>query len=149
MTVQELQSETDFTPHWSAACPVDHGLGQARGGRQGVLAPATRPTKAGARKRPPTRSETRPGGEPGNAARVRPVGSPRGITVRPEGRAPLAPGRRVLTRQGPTARACHVEAPSRAGVVDDVPTWVLLACGILAGVLMLLAVALLGGPAYA
>jgi hypothetical protein len=34
-------------------------------------------------------------------------------------------------------------------VVDDVPTWALLACGVVFGILMLLALALLGGPAYA
>ncbi|MBB1008846.1 hypothetical protein G6010_04430, partial [Dietzia sp. SLG510A3-3B2-2] len=63
----------------------------------------------------------------------------------------VAPGRRVLVRPVSTdrVRACHVEAPASTGVVDDVPAWALLACGIAFGVIMLLAVAFLGGPAYA
>lgn len=35
------------------------------------------------------------------------------------------------------------------GVVDDVPAWVLAAIGVVVGVLVLLAVGFLGGPAYA
>ncbi|MFN3600370.1 MAG: hypothetical protein ACK4UY_03160 [Dietzia sp.] len=63
----------------------------------------------------------------------------------------VAPGRQVLVRPASPhqVRACGVEARPAAPVVDDVPTWALLACGILFGILMLLALALLGGPAYA
>lgn len=78
--------------------------------------------------------------------RVRP--SVRGYS----GTAPLVgPGRRVLARPAvsDSVRACRVEAPSVSGVEDDVPTWALLACGIAFGVIVLLAVAFLGGPAYA
>ncbi|WP_380059604.1 hypothetical protein [Dietzia aurantiaca] len=46
-------------------------------------------------------------------------------------------------------RACEVQAPAPAGVVDDVPTWALVVCGVLFGIAMLLALAFLGGPAYA
>ncbi|UVE95583.1 DUF3806 domain-containing protein [Dietzia sp. B32] len=63
----------------------------------------------------------------------------------------MAPGRRVLVRPASAegVRACHIEAPVASGVVDDVPTWALLACGIAFGVILLFAVAYLGGPAYA
>lgn len=42
-----------------------------------------------------------------------------------------------------------MQAPAGSPVVDDVPTWVLLACGVIFGLVMLLALAFLGGPAYA
>lgn len=63
----------------------------------------------------------------------------------------IAPGRqlRVLPASAKQVRSCRVSAPSDANVVDDVPTWALLACGVVFGLLLLLAVALLGGPAYA
>ena len=48
-----------------------------------------------------------------------------------------------------SVRACRVESSAPTRVVDDVPAWALLACGIAFGILMLLAVAFLGGPAYA
>lgn len=44
--------------------------------------------------------------------------------------------------------ACRVEPTSGSAVVDDVPTWVLLACGLVFGLVLLLLVALVGGPAY-
>ena len=154
MVVQELQSSPAFTPLWTEACPVGHAHGEMRGSRPGILDPAVRPASAGAQKRPPTRSEFGLGGVPRSAERVRPVASPRGGSVRSVpgrtvGRAPVGAGPRVLPRSASAARACHVVAPSRAGVVDDVPTWVLVSCGIVVGVLMVLALAFLGGPAYA
>ena len=62
-----------------------------------------------------------------------------------------APRRIVQTRPvaSDRVRACRVESPAPTRVVDDVPAWALLACGIAFGILMLLAVAFLGGPAYA
>lgn len=50
---------------------------------------------------------------------------------------------------GTGVRACRVESTSGSAVVDDVPTWVLLACGVVFGLVLLLLVALMGGPAYA
>ncbi|QGW24844.1 hypothetical protein GJR88_02791 [Dietzia sp. DQ12-45-1b] len=63
----------------------------------------------------------------------------------------VAPGRRVSVRTASTGqvRACGVEARPAAPVVDDVPTWALVVGGIVFGILMLLALALVGGPAYA
>ena len=73
-------------------------------------------------------------------ARPSPAGSP--YRVRPR------PASAVRPRPAITVRACRVDAPPRGGVVDDVPTWALLVCGIVVGVLMLLALAFLGGPTY-
>lgn len=155
MTVQELQSHTDFTPRMIQACPVGHGPvehlpSELRRIRQGGAGPTGRAVRvsAGSRVRPPTRSEDRRAGISATADSVRPAAGVRVGAVRSEGPSAVTPGRRVLPRSSVKARACHVEAPSPAGVVDDVPTWALLACGILVGVLMLLALAFLGGPAY-
>lgn len=64
-----------------------------------------------------------------------------------------APGPRARVRPavsvGAGVRACHAESASGPTVVDDVPTWVLLACGLVFGLVLLLLVALVGGPAYA
>ena len=151
MTVQELHSRIDFTPLWTEACPVEHGLEEMRGSRQGGAGSAVRPVMApaGARMLPPTRSGDRRAVTPRTGDRVSPVAGRPVSSVRSAGLAPVSPGRRVLSRPAAGARACYVEAPSSVGVVDDVPTWVLLTCGILVGVLMLLALALVGGPAYA
>ena len=155
MTVKEMQSHTDFTPRLIQACPVGHGafehvpreLGRIRQSGAGSTGLAVR-VSAAARVRPPTRPEDRRAGMSATADRVRPAAGVRVGAVRSEGPSAVAPGRRVLPRSSVRARACHVEAPSPAGVVDDVPTWALLVCGILVGVLMLLALAFLGGPAY-
>lgn len=69
----------------------------------------------------------------------------RQLTARSIGVGRSGPVRLATTGQ-PTA--CRVDSVSASPVVDDVPTWVLLACGIVFGVVMLLALALLGGPAY-
>lgn len=157
MTVQELRSHRDVTPLWTEACPAEHGVGTPRGSRQGGLGlglglgSAVRPARGpGApRLRPPTRPVDRRAVTSRAAERGRPVAGRSAGSVRAAGLAPVSPGRRVLSRPSATARACRVEAPVSAGVVDDVPTWALLTCGILFGILMLLAVAFLGGPAYA
>lgn len=140
MTVQELQAYADLAPRWTEACPVEHGVGveSARGGDTAM----GRPVAAGFRNRPSARAADRLGPAPVPVRRVRPVGGRQGAYVS------VAPGRRVLTGPATAVRACSVEAPAQSGVVDDVPTWVLAACGIALGVLMLLAVAFLGGPAY-
>ena len=151
MTVQELQPHTDVAPLWTDACPRGHGAEQTRGWRQVGVGSSGRPAMApaGARIRPPTRSVGLRAAAPTTVDRVRPVSSRSVGTVRSTGRAPVSPGRRVPSRPAAGARACHIEAPSPVGVVDDVPTWALLTCGIVVGVLMLLALAFLGGPAYA
>lgn len=65
----------------------------------------------------------------------------------------VAPARRVRVRpvgvSGTGVRACRVDTAAGAAVVDDVPTWALLACGVVFGLVLLLLVALVGGPAYA
>lgn len=62
----------------------------------------------------------------------------------------VAPRRRARALPMPTSqvRSCRVSAPAEESVVDDVPTWMLLVCGVAFGLMLLLAVALLGGPAY-
>lgn len=79
-------------------------------------------------------------------------GSRAGATVvdRTDARV-LSTGRRERLRTEPVGpvHACRVQAPVRGGVVDDVPTWALLACGVVFGLVLLLALALMGGPAYA
>lgn len=80
------------------------------------------------------------------ATRTRPVNrSGGGLATRSLGPGRSGPARPATTGQ-PTA--CRVATISASPVVDDVPTWVLVACGIVFGVVMLLALALLGGPAY-
>lgn len=77
--------------------------------------------------------------------------------VAPSSTPVVAPGRSIAHRRRMPARppsaegvrACRVETPADTAVVDDVPAWALLTCGILFGVVLLLALALLGGPAYA
>ena len=126
MSVLEMQPDARPIVQWTEVCPDDHRGDAIRVGRTN-----TEPA--------PVRS--------GHAPRlVRPRG-----TARPASVTSVAPGRRVLVRPAATdhARACHIAAPAPAGVVDDVPAWALLACGIAFGVIMLLAVAFLGGPAYA
>lgn len=53
------------------------------------------------------------------------------------------------TVAGTGVRSCRPSVAAPARVVDDVPTWVLLACGVLFGLLMVFALAFVGGPAYA
>lgn len=121
MTVVELQSHPRPAARWTEVCPDDH---------RGRVAHLDRPAVTSSRAE--------------NLVRPR-------VTARPAAVTSVAPGRRVLVRPVSTdrVRACHVEAPASTGVVDDVPAWALLACGIAFGVIMLLAVAFLGGPAYA
>lgn len=120
MSVLEMQPQSRPTMSWTEVCAADHRL------------PATSATvrRAEAMPRPTTRTLDRPRPAPGRS---------------------VAPGRRVSAHSGSVGqvRACRVQTPPTSPVVDDVPTWALLACGIVFGVLMLAALALLGGPAYA
>ena len=81
--------------------------------------------------------------------------APRDVRVfdesRPSGARTLVPGRRVSSglAAGDHVSACRVGGRVDEQVVDDVPTWVLLTCGIVVGLALLLALALTGGPAYA
>ncbi|MFN3338774.1 MAG: hypothetical protein ACK40Z_03675 [Dietzia sp.] len=115
-----MQSRSRPSMPWTEVCATEHD----------------RPTAFEPRPRPDT--HVRPG--------TRTLDRGRQVTTRS-----VAPGRRVLVRPASAeqVRACGVEARATAPVVDDVPTWALLVCGIVFGVLMLLALALLGGPAYA
>lgn len=121
MTIQELQSNAAAAPVWTEACPVEHRLASPAASSPVRRRLSAADAQAWSRTRPPVRSR-------------RPAGSA---------------GQRVLGRPPVSVRACRVEAPSVAGVVDDVPTWVLVGAGILVGVLMLLVLAFAGGPAYA
>ena len=138
MTILEMHSQARPATRWIEVCAAEHITPPPRMRREHCV---------------------------GDGAKVRPAKrSARGVDrsnygelARPSGRArmtaaPLAAPRRSIVARPSYAdnvRACSVEAPSVSGVVDDVPTWVLLACGIAFGVILLLVLALLGGPAYA
>lgn len=138
MTIVETRPEARPAMRWTEVCAADH------------FAPVRRASR---HHQEPGSVKVRPASRPARDAERSMVGE-RG---RPSARGHVsaatlvAPGRRVLVRpaHAGTVRACRVEAPSVAGVVDDVPTWVLLACGVAFGVILLLALAFLGGPAYA
>ncbi|MDX2355562.1 hypothetical protein [Dietzia sp. PP-33] len=120
MSVLEMQSPSRQTTPWSEVCATEHSRSSASGLR------------------------------PREDSRIHPV--PRTLDRgRPATTRSVAPGRRVLVRSASPAqaRSCRVEVQPASPVVDDVPTWALLACGVVFGILMLLALALLGGPAYA
>lgn len=165
MTVTEMQSHARPTVRWTEVCAVDHRGQFSSAG----VAGAELPVRSG---RPPRRSVVRPEGSRPAAASTRSASTsavagraesgravstraeslvrPR-VPARPASTTSVAPGRHLLVRTvaSDRARACRVDTPISTGVVDDVPTWALMACGIAFGVIMLLAVAFLGGPAYA
>lgn len=120
MSVLEMQPQSRPTMSWTEVCAAEHRL-------PATSVPARRADKSA---RPATGTLVRPRSSP-----TRSVG----------------PNRRVLSRPAAVdqVRSCRVQAQPAMPVVDDVPTWALLACGIVFGVLMLMALALLGGPAYA
>ncbi|MDV8000388.1 hypothetical protein [Rhodococcus sp. IEGM 1408] len=150
MSVLEMQSQSRPAVRWTEVCATEHSavnLGATEHSAVNLGATEHSAVNLGATEL----------GAPATT-RVRPRdGSERGLTIRT-----LDRGRRVPTRSiGPgrlspvrpasagQVTACRVAAKPASPVVDDVPTWVLLACGIVFGVVMLLALALLGGPAYA
>ena len=120
MSVLEMQSPSRPAVRWTEVCATEHG------------SPVT------------TRVRARAESARGPAIRTLDRGRP--VPTRS-----IGPGRTALVRPASTGQvtACRVASKPVSPVVDDVPTWVLLACGILFGVVMLLALALLGGPAYA
>ena len=126
MSVLEMQSQSGPALRWSEVCATEHrvsmSMSMSMSGR------------------------SRPRADLGAVPDTRPGGRRRPAATRP-----VAPGRRVLVRPASAGqvRACHVQEPTASPVVDDVPTWVLVACGVAFGFIMLLALALLGGPAYA
>ncbi|WP_235026706.1 hypothetical protein, partial [Dietzia lutea] len=93
----------------------------------------------------------RPVGRRDSASPIHGASTDRVVAHAPATSRTSAPRRIVQARPvaSDRVRACRVESPAPTRVVDDVPAWALLACGIAFGVLMLLAVAFLGGPAYA
>ena len=163
MSVQELQSHAHLTRSWTEVCAGEHGVVPVRdsGGRGGR--PASALPSGASRTRPVVRSKGRRAGGAVSTDRARPVSARRSVQRRgvafdrspASGRstsaAPVVPGRRIVVRSAGSVRACNVQAPATApvGVVDDVPTWALVVCGVLFGIAMLLALAFLGGPAYA
>lgn len=148
MTVLEMRSQAGLTVRWSEVCGPQHhsaafalNLEEALGGaRPDSLARVGRTFRDIAR--PASRVDRGPrGAEAGSSpGAVRPA---RGVSV--------APGRRAPTRvvSADRARTCHVNTAAAAKVTDDVPTWVLLTCGIVFGVMLLLAMAFIGGTSYA
>ena len=146
MSVLEMQRDARPIVQWTEVCLDDHRGGATRaGGPNAEPVPvrsghAPRRTAIGPEGRRPSESSARA------EILVRPRGTARSASI-----TSVAPGRRVLVRPAATdhVRACHIAAPAPAGIVDDVPAWALLVCGIAFGVIMLLAVAFLGGPAYA
>lgn len=120
MTVMEMQPRSRPSVPWTEVCVTDHDR--------------------------PVSSKLHPRPDAGARPVIRTLDRGRQTATRS-----VAPGRRVLVRPASAerVRACGSEARSSAPVVDDVPTWALVACGIVFGILMLLALALLGGPAYA
>ena len=127
MTVLELPPSVSPV-RWTEVCAADH-----RADRR--LAATRRPAAASAR------------------TAIRPASTGRG-----RGAAPTAPGVRPGVRTRPAGsratagagvRACRPSRVAPAAIVDDVPAWVLLACGVIVGLLMVLALAFIGGPTYA
>ena len=164
MAVQEMQSYVGSVPGVIEVCPADHQVRRSSAVHRDPSGPV-RHQKATARVSGarPSRGRTTERRHDGGGAK----GSVRPVAVRRVGseriadggramsrslvpaQAPVAPGRRVLVRSAGDVRSCRVEAPSAGRVVDDVPTWALVICGVLFGLAMLLALAFLGGPAYA
>lgn len=170
MTVREMKPAMTPQPgsgiRWTEVCAGEHAA-SARVHptvRTGAAAGPATDRATGLAPRPVNRPLTRPGSRPGDrrtrAGFTPPVPSravpsravaTRGVATRAAATRVVAPGRRVLDRpvSAEQIRACRVVPTAASPVVDDVPTWALLACGILVGLLMLLALAFLGGPAYA
>lgn len=152
MTVQELPSFSSVTRSWTVACPAEHGLSVSRENtaQRRVSADSSRTgaLSVGHRPRPAGEPVVRQRGGSGVADRTRPAAQRQERPRRSITQAPVAQGRRVLARPAHDVRACRVEAAVPAGVIDDVPTWALLACGVVLAVLMLVAVVFLGGPTY-
>lgn len=148
MTVLETRSQAGSTVRWSEICgPQHHSAAFALGFEKAVAGSSPdRLTRVRRNPRnvarPATRVERQPraavaGSSPGS---VRPA---RGVSV---GRGRQVPAR-VISADRP--RACQVNTAAAAKVTDDVPTWVLLTCGIVFGVMLLLAMAFIGGTSYA
>ena len=150
MAVLEMHVRPTTRPalDWSEVCATEHG-GVPVPAR--LSAPGSTPEtgRDGAPARP-VRRRTPSGSRPGGAPTVRGTGALS---------APVAPGRRVAAAPVTGVRSCRVSAapaamdaratvPASVRVVDDVPTWVLLVCGVVFGIVMLLALAFVGGPAY-
>lgn len=138
MTILEMHSQARPATRWIEVCAAEHISPVRRMRREHRVGASARVRPA---KRSPWSVDRSNIGE-----RARPSGRARSTA------APLiTPSRSIVARPAyaDNVRACSVEAPSASGVVDDVPTWVLLACGIAFGVILLLVLALLGGPAYA
>lgn len=129
MTVLEMQSRTQPTVRWTEICATEHTT-------------RARPTDM------PARSASAPSMR--SMRSTRPVQDPSVRSMPSRTSRSVAPGRRTLVRPASTAqvRSCRVAAPAEAGVVDDVPTWVLLACGVVFGLILMLAFVLVGGPTY-
>lgn len=149
MTILELHSHTDSTMRWTGVCEGDHHpSGQPA---DDVRADAARTADRQVRGRTAGGPAGRPTGRRDAASPTRGARGGRGTVV---GTAPSrTPSPRRSAQARPVSaegvRACRIESSAPAGVVDDVPAWALLACGVVVGVIVLLAVAFLGGPAYA
>lgn len=130
MSVLEMQSQSRPAVRWTEVCATEHSTAHFS---------ATTPSV-------PVTTRVRPRDRSGRGPTNRTLDRGRQMPTRS-----IGPGRVAAVRPASAGQvtACRVAASPASPVVDDVPTWVLLACGIVFGVVMLLALALLGGPAYA
>lgn len=149
MTILEMHSHTDSTARWTEICAAEHRAPAQSA--DGVRRDPDRSGERQARGRTGTRPGARPVGRRDSASPNRGASADRVATLAPAPSRTPAPRRIVQARPvaSDSVRACRVESSAPTRVVDDVPAWALLACGIAFGILMLLAVAFLGGPAYA
>lgn len=149
MTILETHSHTDSTARWTEICAAGHRAPAPSA--DGVRRDRDRAGERHVRGRTGTRPGARPVGRRDSASPGHGASTDRVAAFSPASSRTAAPRRIVQTRPvaSDRVRACRVESPAPTRVVDDVPAWALLACGIAFGILMLLAVAFLGGPAYA
>lgn len=135
MTVLELQQHTPSRVRWTEVCATEH-----------APSPQVRALPAlGAGRRLPASMPVSPGAPRSSVRSV--LAEPRERVVPGRDRA-TAPRRAVPAVTG-GVRSCRREEFAPVRVVDDVPTWVLAACGVVFGLMMVLALAFVGGPAYA
>jgi len=127
MATAGLLSQTDRPTSWSEVCGRLHDSAEAPArGHEGISG---------------RRSHE-------ELARIRTRAAVAGERARGAGRGTSQCGR-PAARAASGVHACYVSAEPGPRIADDVPTWVLLTCGIVLGVVMLLAMVFIGGPSYA
>lgn len=148
MTILEMHSQEGSTVRWSEVCGPQHHSASVVPRAGGIAAEYIPAGSARTRRLP--QSRVRPINRVERRSLV-PVAGPRSAHARPARQLSAGPDRRVpggaVTRD--RIRACHVDTGAAVRMTDDVPTWVLLTCGVVLGVILLLALAFIGGPTYA